>query len=317
VNGKRSLSVGGNAVEDIDGLEQRSVGGSAYLTVRGNHQLSVSGLANTVVGSRDKPSESAVAVWGKSTLFASDEIRLQSETSIVLECGESRVTLTPTEVRIEGKAIVVDGHESTTVFGKKPVMTFTDTVSLASDKITLTAQGASLALDSNATLLGGQVKLGSGSSASTATRKLDPAETKPFQVRLCNASQKPYANKAYEMMAGGQRFQGTTDGDGQVTEQVPKGAVLADLTLWIKPPPTGAHRRWQIHIEEQLPPATDVRGAQIRLKNLGYFKGDIDEQATGALGDALRAFQRDHDELPKDGALGGATLAKLITVHGH
>jgi type VI secretion system secreted protein VgrG len=316
VRGQRVGRVEGNAKDTVDGLEQRSIGGSAFLTARGNYQLMVSGVSGTVVGTREKPAESHSAVWGKSALFASDEIRIQSETTIVLECGESRVTLTPDQVRIEGKAIVVDGHESTSIFGKKPVMHFTDTVTLASDTITLTAQGASLALDSNATLLGAQVKLGSGSSASTQTRDLTPGETKPFQIQLCDPAFKAYAGKQYDLMVAGQRFHGTTDGQGGLTQQVPKDATMADLTLWLKDPPTGTHLRWQVRIDDQLPPVSDVRGAQIRLRNLGYFTGDPDGQASDGLTDAIRAFQRDQN-LPNDGELGGETLGKLTTAHGH
>ncbi len=219
-------------------------------------------------------------------------------------------------MRIAGKAIVVDGHESTTVFGKTPVMHFTDTVTLASDKIALTSQGSSLALDSNATLLGAQVKLGKGDSASTQTRDPAPDESKPFMVQLCDAAFKPYANKTYDLMVAGKEFHGSTDGQGNVHEQVPKSATVADLTLWLKPPPTGTHLRWQVRIEDQLPAPSDIRGAQIRLRNLGYFTGDPDGEASEGLSDAIRAFQRDQD-LPNDGELGGATLGKLTKAHGH
>ncbi|APR77637.1 VgrG protein [Minicystis rosea] len=308
VRGDRTNRVEGNSKDTVDGIEHRAIGGSTYLTTRGNYQVMVAGSSGIVVGSREKPGESHTAVWGKNELFASDEIRIQSEKTIVLECGDSRVTLSPDEVRIEAKAIVVDGHESTSIFGKKPVMHFTDNVTLASDQITLTAKGASLDLGTNATLLGAQVKLAKGSSASTQTRDPAKGETKPFKLQLTDASFEPYANKQYDLMAGGQRFHGTTDGSGNVSEDIPKGATVADLTLWLKPPPTGTHLRWQVQIDDELPPASDVRGAQIRLRNLGYFTGDPDGKETDGLRDAIRAFQRDQD-LPNDGKLGARRSA--------
>jgi len=315
VRGTRVGRVEGNAKDTVDGIEQRSIGGSSYTTARGDYQVMVAGTSGMVVGTRDKPSESHSAVWGKSTLFASDEIRIQSEKTIVLECGDSRVTLSPTEVRIEAKAIVIDGHESTSIFGKKPVMHFTDVVTLASDQITLTAKSASLDLGTNATLLGSQVKLAKGGSASTDTRDVDPAEMKPFKLQLCDPSFEPYKNKQYDIMVAGKRFHGTTDGSGNLSEQVPKSATVADLTLWLKDPPTGVHMRWQVRIDDELPPAADVRGAQMRLRNLGYFTGDPDGKDSEGLKDAIRAFQRDQD-LPNDGELGGATLGKLTKAHG-
>jgi type VI secretion system secreted protein VgrG len=117
-------------------------------------------------------------------------------------------------------------------------------------------------------------------------------------------------------MVAGQRFHGTTDGYGKLTEQVPKGATVGDLTLWLKPPPTGSHLRWQVRIDDEIPPTYDVRGAQLRLKNLGYFAGEPDGQESDGLSDAIRAFQRDQD-LPNDGKLGGVTQSKLTKAHGH
>jgi type VI secretion system secreted protein VgrG len=316
VRGSRSGRVEGNAKDVVEGLEQRTVGGSAFLTARGNYQLMVAGTSGTVVGTEDKPGESHTAVWGKSACYASEEILIQSAKTIVLQCGESRVTLTPDQVTIEGKAIVVDGHESASIFGKKPVMRLTDAVTIASDKITLTAQGASLALDSDATLLGAQVKLGKGGSASTAARAAATADTKPFKLKLCDAAFKPYANKTYDLMVAGQKFRDQTDGDGNLHQDVPKEATVADLTLWLKPPPTGDHLRWQVRIDDALPPPSDVLGAQMRLRNLGYFMGEPDGQESDGLHDALRAFQRDQG-LANDGELAGATVDKLAQAHGH
>ncbi len=316
MGGKRVVSVGGDAIENIAGAEQRSIGGSAFLTAKGSYQMTIDGAWNTVVGSQARPGDAYTAVWGESTQFASSVIRIQSETSVVLECGESSITLTPTQVTIAGKAIVVDGHESTTIYGKKPVMSFTDKFSLASDTITLTAQSSSLTLDSNATLLGSQVKLASGSSAQTQARQLDPAESKPFKVRLLDGQGQAYAGKKYDLMAGGQRFSGSTDGDGNVTETVPKGAKIGDLTLWLGQAPTGQHLRWQVQIEEQIAGAPASLGLMTRLRNLGFHVGDIDEDDAEARRIALQAFQLTHPEVPKDGAVAGDTLDLLTKRHG-
>jgi type VI secretion system secreted protein VgrG len=316
MGGKRSVTVGGNAVENIGGMEQKSVGGSAFLTAKGSYQLTINGDWSSVVGTQARPAQEYIAVWGESTKFASNVIRIQSETSVVLECGESTITLTPTQVKISAKDIVVDGHETTTIYGKKPVMSITDKFSLASDTITLTAQSSSLTLDSNATLLGSKVSLGSGSSASTQTRKLDPAQTKQFKVRLLDGQAQPYAGKKYDLMAGGQRFSGSTDGDGNITETIPKDAKIGDVTLWLGQAPTGQNLRWQVNIEEQIPGAPAALGLMTRLRNLGFHVGDIDEDDADARRIALQAFQLTHPEVPKDGAIAGDTLDLLTKRHG-
>jgi type VI secretion system secreted protein VgrG len=316
VGGTQTVAVGGNAVAKIDGIDQRSIGGSAFLTAKGSYQMTIGGAWETVVGSQVQPADAYTAVWGTSTYFASDVIRIQSEASVVLQCGESSITLTPTEVKIASKAIVIDGHETTTIYGKKPVMSFTDTVSLASDTITLTAQSSSLTLDSNATLLGSAVKLASGSSATTQARQLDPAESKPFKLRLLDDQGKAYAGKKYDLMAGGQRFSGSTDGDGHVTETIPKDAKIGDLTLWLGQAPTGQSLRWQVEIKDQIPGAPASLGLMTRLRNLGFHVGDIEEDDPDARRIATQAFQLTQPDVPKDGAIAGDTLDLLTKRHG-
>src|SRR5262249_14309822 len=91
--GKRSVSVGGNTVVNITGMEQRSVGGSAFLTTKGSYQLTINGDWSSVVGTQARPAQEYISVWGESTKFASKTIRIQSEASVLLECGESSITL--------------------------------------------------------------------------------------------------------------------------------------------------------------------------------------------------------------------------------
>ena len=64
-----------------------------------------------------------------------------------------------------------------------------------------------------------------------------------------------------------------------------------------------------------LPDIASVAGAQVRLKNLGYYtgagRGEIDDETRAA----LAWFQRDH-EIEETGVLDEATQRTLLEAHG-
>ena len=316
VGGHHQVQVTGNSVDTVGGVDHRRIKGSASLSSQKDYTVMVGGAYLTVVGSEEKPTQSHSSTYGKHNLFASDDILIQSEKRIVLRCGESEVTISPDDVRITAKTVVVDGRESTSLYGKKPVLHLTDDVEMLSDKITLAAKSASLELESEAKLLGTKVKLGSGDGSSAPSKDSTQLDTKLFAMQMCDSQFKPYANKPYTLNVQGKRFSGTTSGQGFVRVLVPASASTADLAVWVTPPPRGIRARFAVTIEDNPPPPTDVRGAQLRLRNLGYFSGDADGDMSDGLQDAVRAFQRDHD-LPCTGEIDGATAGKLSDLHGH
>lgn len=120
------------------------------------------------------------------------------------------------------------------------------------------------------------------------------------------------ANAPYTLVIDGHFYQGTTNGEGMLEEQIPVDARQGKLTI-------GEHI-WDLLIAHLNPIEADTRdqgvsGAQGRLLNLGYDVGPID----GILGPrtkaALQQFQKDYG-LPETGILDNATRAKLVEVHG-
>lgn len=66
----------------------------------------------------------------------------------------------------------------------------------------------------------------------------------------------------------------------------------------------------------ELPGPDTVQGAQVRLRNLGYYWGTIGNTVDGATAKALKDFQTEHG-LEPTGALDAPTQAKLAEIHGH
>jgi peptidoglycan hydrolase-like protein with peptidoglycan-binding domain len=65
-----------------------------------------------------------------------------------------------------------------------------------------------------------------------------------------------------------------------------------------------------------LDPETSVKGAQQRLRHLGYYHRTPDGELDAATRRALEDFQRDH-EIVISGELDDSTKAKLADSHGH
>src|SRR5262249_29514056 len=129
---------------------------------------------------------------------------------------------------------------------------------------------------------------------------------------------KPYAGKTFHLRAEGLKTEGTTDGDGTVKAKGPKDVKQGVVTVWIDEYPTGRRKTYTLSHTE-IPPADTPKGAQNRLKHLGYFDGEPSDQMTDAAKEALFAFQDDHKDshaLTPTGELDGPTIGALKDVYG-
>jgi hypothetical protein len=208
---------------------------------------------------------------------------------------------------------------------KKGVFAMDDNVKLSAATVKLLSEDkASVEIDKNASMRGAAVSLGkpvtpadkpASESVKQAAEKDQKAETKPLSLQLIDANLEPYNKKNYVLVAGGERFEGKTDGDGKIAHDVRKEADMASLILWPSEYPTGERLTWKLRIEDE-PPGSDVTGTLLRLRNLGYYLGPIVTSIDDNFRSAIVQFQRDHD-IDGTGELDGPTLAKLNEVHGH
>jgi type VI secretion system secreted protein VgrG len=236
----------------------------------------------------------------------------------VLEVGESRLVIEPDQIRIETKDLMVLTKEKTMLQSKgSEVLLGNDQVEVLGKKVNLYSQGASLELTSNADLNGAQVNLncGGGSANLTEVDGQTP-KLKPLKLQLHDDDLQPFANKKYRLFVAGLKFEGTTDGSGGLTEQVPEEAKIGQLTLWLDDYPTGTRVYWPIEMtDEPLPDATAVDGALIRLRELGYYAGPIAKIVPPEAAGAIRIFQEDN-KIEVTGELCAATAKKLKDVYG-
>lgn len=141
------------------------------------------------------------------------------------------------------------------------------------------------------------------------------AQAQPLQLRLIDLGRQPIAVTPV-VVKGGKTL--VTDGAGRVKVPVPAGAT--DLVLRVDDPTTALDADVPVKVGA-LAPLTTPEGQLQRLRNLGYFTGDLPGEAAGpdedpfAVPGAVEEFQCD-EGLPVTGQLDGPTQARLAEVHG-
>ncbi|HVK70297.1 MAG TPA: peptidoglycan-binding protein [Polyangium sp.] len=133
---------------------------------------------------------------------------------------------------------------------------------------------------------------------------------KELRLKLEGHDGKPLAGAAYVLDVGGERHEGTTDGDGKLEQKVPVSETTGKLTI--------AGRVLHLRLGHLNPlDAADggISGAQGRLSNLGYNPGPVDGVLGRRTRTALALFQHD-EKLDVTGKLDDTTKKKLEEKHG-
>jgi type VI secretion system secreted protein VgrG len=267
-----------------------------------------------LVGEGRDDGQAEISVSRKYLLSSGSVIRIRAEDSIVLSAGDSMIELTPRGIVLSGKVVELRGSESLSASGRGPTVRLDDEAEIVSRVVKIYSEEASIELDKDASVKGTRVLLNCDGRRPRDRREEGEApETRQFSLKLTDERYEPYAGKKYRMLCEGEKFEGTTAADGRIAHEVLKSAKTAQITVWLGEYPTGAIKRYAVQIED-LPDPGSIAGAQVRLKNLGYYrgagKGVIDDETRAA----LRSFQRDHALAPS-GELDEATQDRLVERH--
>lgn len=133
-----------------------------------------------------------------------------------------------------------------------------------------------------------------------------------FVVRILDESGLPLSGARYTLIVDGKRFIGTVGPDGLITQTVPPSAQQALLTVHKNSfSPLDLEFRFAL---KHLNPVDDVIGLKARLKNLGFYSGELSAETGDALSQAVSQFQTSVG-LEPTGQPGPATLDKLLAGH--
>ncbi|APR86234.1 VgrG protein [Minicystis rosea] len=326
VGGGRKVTVEHEDQLDVKGRMERHVGGALRATVAHETEVKLSGGLSMSIGGThavhvggEHAAQSDYFVEGSHSLGAKERIIVRAEQGITLACGKATIELLPDKLVLKAPAIELLAEETLECASNKgPSMSLGDKAEILTKKFALFTENAALELDTEVKTKGNAIKLGYDPSKPSKVDKDQKSETKPFKVKLSNYFLTPYKNKKFHVLVEGQRIEGETDGDGFVSCDVPASARALQIRLWLSDYPQGPRREYTVDLED-LKPATSVAGAKERLKNLGYYRGRIDEVQDDEFAAALGEFQDDHKDthgLEVTSDADQSTLAALADVHG-
>lgn len=141
------------------------------------------------------------------------------------------------------------------------------------------------------------------------------SKTMPFKIRLLDPNLEPYNDKKFRLSISDEfELSGRTKTDGTIEEYIPLDTKQINLDLWTDAFEVDTPIRWSIEVGS-IPSELTAEGASIRLRNLGYYSGDITKEMTEPLRDAIRFFQGDFKQLKITGDLDTLTWEKLKEMH--
>jgi len=173
VHGDHTEEVVGNQNRSIGGTRTETVEGDALQTVRGMLGETIEGPAVRHIGTSDEPQSGEVFAYGSYLVAAGETVRIRAETSVVLECGESSIELTPDGIRLRGRDIRTIATELASMQSKGstgPSLIATDQIEIAASEIHLFGEDSRLSLTKEAELTSGKktVVMGGGAGLGLA-----------------------------------------------------------------------------------------------------------------------------------------------------
>ena len=127
-----------------------------------------------------------------------------------------------------------------------------------------------------------------------------------LNLRLCNELQQPRSGVRYTLKVDGQTFSGAANEDGVLSHVIPPRARKAQLRL-------ESGEEWDLDIGH-MNPIDYASGVQARLKNLGYYQGEVSGTLDEATREAIQDFQRARG-LDVTGEPDDATREALVAGH--
>ena len=126
-------------------------------------------------------------------------------------------------------------------------------------------------------------------------------------IRLLDEIGQPGSALPYVLKIGHETIKGTSDDSGFIKRSIPKGADTGVLII------DGVEISISI---QDMDPIDTIKGAQQRLKNLGYNPGTPDGILGPRTKDAIMRFQNSNPSLAANGEYDADTQQELLKAYG-
>jgi type VI secretion system secreted protein VgrG len=155
VHGDHDEEIVGNQTRRIRGVRTETVVGDALQVVQGMLGETIEGPATRHIGTAERPESGEIHAYQDLLLAAGETVRVRGGSSIVLECGESSIELTPEGIRLRGRDIRTVATEQASMQsrgGAGPAVVATDQIEIVAKEIHLFGESSRLSLTKEAEL---------------------------------------------------------------------------------------------------------------------------------------------------------------------
>ncbi len=182
VEGDESRTIEGNAELTMKGAQTIQIGGDQALDVIGNVESATTGSHHesfaddfvarhaghhvVIVGGPDSTPASAVHIEGSANIYVGDTLEVDVKKAIKMRCGKSEIVVTPDAISVTSPTITFGAGDALNLRANNILAAGGDSIGIQANKVTVASSGASVALDSNATVHGSKVQLQGGGGAS-------------------------------------------------------------------------------------------------------------------------------------------------------
>jgi type VI secretion system secreted protein VgrG len=303
VHRHETAMVDGDQLLAVEGVAVQQVKADKMTVVQGDNSLDVHGNLIVTVGSGAEDSGNAVTfVEGNVFTTSTKQIVLRTdagddggETEIRIENGNSVIRLLPDRIVIASENVEIRGGDSVHLHGAEASVTLDgDGASMVGDPVNVcTPSGARLRCEGGRTRLcgpeetrveGGQVQLAQCPPEQGSDSEDDDDEGTGPEITLCFTHLElegnlPLSNVRYRVLVDGDTYEGNTNGDGELRVFLNDETEVLHVTLWAYERHSDLYPRdegplsWLVHLLDDFEATDDVRGARVRLRNLGYTPG--------------------------------------------
>jgi uncharacterized protein involved in type VI secretion and phage assembly len=198
IEGDSTATVRGNYHRTVCGRIDATTEGEQHLHHKANYVERHGGHRVVVVGTAKNHRSAALHVEGAARVYASKVLEAVAVDGFTLTCGKSSISVTPEAIVLSSPKVSLVGKEIAQT-AEKASITAKSSIDLLGPTISATTPGASLALDTNATMRASKVSLGGGSGSSSWNEK----KKKVTKVKLADPGGKPLADARIIVRFGG------------------------------------------------------------------------------------------------------------------
>lgn len=227
VSGDSDVRVTGDLTTRVEGAERRELAKTSESTVQQDTLLRVKGHVVTVVGENDAKKSSVLHVEGSTDMYSSGPTEIVADKSLTLRCGDSAIRITPDQIELITKKLLVTAEETYVVSEKKLKIHAKEEALLKSKKINLEGEQASAEIYKNARLDGQLVKLNCGPEPPD-DQFPEKEKIEPTKIELKDQDGKPMARQRFVVvMPDGSERAGVLDADGKAELELEESGEIS------------------------------------------------------------------------------------------